>query len=631
MNISSDKFVRSPGASQVPGSGSRLSRSTAAIVLWLEAAVVPALFGQTLVQLTDLGSNIGPRLTRAVAQARISRSLFGRIGTKVNFINFGTVYQFAGDPDWSRLLVGLKDQWIHEYRNDAGPGGRIQDPGGIDISARKNFYTADQAKARLFAAVFDPNAQNLVSPKSWSGPFPRPVDLAWDGQASPTTLDFLYVLDDSLSSVTYWDVNAGVPGALAWSYGSKGSGVGQLLRPSGICAGKTAASNGGTQFTTYFYVVDRGNRRVVWLNRGSTGPSWLSVVSLSNWDPTDCAVDHFGNLYVVDQSNHHLYKFTYSLQLLATYGTYGKGATNYNTFAWPHAVSVPCGLKTVNSQTVWYCEGRVITAEQWSDSSGAVEHYLGLDVAITQQPSGTSPSFGYLTTDHARHVVKVYDMSSSEVRSLDPGYLTPSGTRTLYWDGYKNDGTPAPSGTYYFASYITSAYGCSGQSWCFKGLGSQTFYYAQTDTAGCNPQGPCSPPVGGASVEAEPTTLFLHQRILTNARPLAKIGGAAPSSVAEAASTPAPTLTELVRRLSLRGLAFSVTRAASTASVTVRVYSLSGRLIRILVNEQLAPGVYEIGWDGADDHGRPAAPGVYVAIMSAGSFRATQRLILRQP
>src|SRR5439155_11253759 len=161
MNISSDKFVRSPGASQVPGSGSRLSRSTAAIVLWLEAAVVPALFGQTLVQLTDLGSNIGPRLTRAVAQARISRSLFVRIGTKVNFIIFGTVYQFAGDPDWSRLLVGLKDQWIHEYRNDAGPGGRIQDPGGIDISARKNFYTADQAKARLFAAVFDPNAQNL--------------------------------------------------------------------------------------------------------------------------------------------------------------------------------------------------------------------------------------------------------------------------------------------------------------------------------------------------------------------------------------------------------------------------------------------------------------------------------------
>ena len=137
--------------------------------------------------------------------------------------------------------------------------------------------------------------------------------------------------------------------------------------------------------------------------------------------------------------------------------------------------------------------------------------------------------------------------------------------------------------------------------------------------------------MGGGSDGAEPTTLFLRQRILTTARPLAKIAGAAPPSAAEAASTPAPTLTELVRRFGLRGLAFSVTRAASAAPVTVRVYSLSGRLIRILVNEQLAPGVYEIGWDGADDHGRPAAPGVYVAIMSAGSFRATQRLILRQP
>jgi hypothetical protein len=58
---------------------------------------------------------------------------------------------------------------------------------------------------------------------------------------------------------------------------------------------------------------------------------------------------------------------------------------------------------------------------------------------------------------------------------------------------------------------------------------------------------------------------------------------------------------------------------------------MSGRSVRILVNEKLNPGVYEVGWDGNDDRGRPAAPGVYVAMMTLGSFKTTQRLILRQP
>ncbi len=613
---------------------SRAPRPWQAVTLFLVAGALsaPPTNAQTFVQLTDLGQNVGPRLTRTITKSRVNRILFGRIGTKVSFINNGVVYQFATDPDWGRVLIGNWDQWVHGYDNSSGPGGQFGQVEGIDVSARRNVYIADRDHARVVVAAFDLNVGNLVSPRQLtSSVLPRPVDIAWDGGATPLSTDYLYVVDDSSSAVTYWDFNGATPSTALWSYGTKGEVVGQFWYPSGICAGKTVGLNAGTQFTTYFYVVDRGNKRIVWLNRGASGPSWLGTTSVSGWDPIDCAVDHFGNVYVVDWGAHRIHKFTYSLALLASYGTYGKGPTNYNTFAWPHAISVPCGLKVVNSQTVWYCEGRVVTAEQWSDSSGAMEHYLGLDVAITQQPSGTSPSFGYLTTDHARHVVKVYDMSSSEISSLDPGYLSPSGTLTYFWQGYKNDGTPAPSGTYYFASYITSAYGCSGQSWCFKGLGSQTFYYTQTDTAGCDPRGRCTPPVGGGSDGAEPTTLFLRQRILTEPRPLAKIASAAPPSAAEAASTPAPTLTELVRRFGLRGLAFSVTRAASTAPVTVRVYSLSGRLIRILVNEQLAPGVYEIGWDGADDHGRPAAPGVYVAIMSAGSFRATQRLILRQP
>jgi hypothetical protein len=36
---------------------------------------------------------------------------------------------------------------------------------------------------------------------------------------------------------------------------------------------------------------------------------------------------------------------------------------------------------------VWYCEGRTITAELWSNTTGAVEHYLGIDASILAQPN----------------------------------------------------------------------------------------------------------------------------------------------------------------------------------------------------------------------------------------------------
>jgi hypothetical protein len=40
---------------------------------------------------------------------------------------------------------------------------------------------------------------------------------------------------------------------------------------------------------------------------------------------------------------------------------------------------LPARLKGVSTTTtVWYCEGRIITAERWSDNTGALEHWLGI-------------------------------------------------------------------------------------------------------------------------------------------------------------------------------------------------------------------------------------------------------------
>src|SRR5712692_1429519 len=400
-----------------------------------------------------------------------------------------------------------------------------------------------------------------------------------------------------------------------------------------MCVGKTPSPTGGTQFTNYFYVVDRGNRRIVWLSRGPSGPTWLGTYSTSGWDPTDCAVDHFGNLYIVEELSHRVNKFNYSLGLVTSYGSFGKGTNNYNTFAFPHAISVPCGLKVVNAQTVWYCEGRVVTAELWSDSTGAVEHYLNVEAFLVSGPDVSTPvaSFAYRTTDHANHYVYVRDWNNAVVRILAYNWLLPPGTLSWWWDGTRTDGTWAPPGNYSFEADIVSAYGC-GFSWCHPTIFTGTFWSNGQPPSTCTPKTPCvrATPDSANPWGPEPTTLFLHQRVIKESRPLTRIQaalGAAPSQPLQAQSG---SLSDVVRVYGLKGLAFSVTRPAAASPVSIRVYSLAGRLIRVLVNDRLDPGVYEIVWDGLDELGRPAAPGVYIAQMTAGTFRATQHLILRQ-
>lgn len=169
-------------------SASRFARASVAA-----AAVVTALgrgaHAQTFVQLTDLGQGIGARLTRSVANQRLGVALFGEIGTKVSFIDNGVVYQFASDPAWGRILSGRMNYWVHEYDNRAGPGGRLRQPLGIDVSARKYLYAADRANGVVFLAEFSPAAQNLVNPGVWtSAQFPRPVAVAWDGRTTPLTV-----------------------------------------------------------------------------------------------------------------------------------------------------------------------------------------------------------------------------------------------------------------------------------------------------------------------------------------------------------------------------------------------------------------------------------------------------------
>ena len=62
---------------------------------------------------------------------------------------------------------------------------------------------------------------------------------------------------------------------------------------------------------------------------------------------------------------------------------------------------------------------------------------------------------------------------------------------------------------------------------------------------------------------------------------------------------------------------------------SVRVYDVKGRLVRIvLTDEVLHPGEHTLGWDGKDETGTKVSPGVYYCRLQIGERSLTRRVIL---
>jgi len=65
----------------------------------------------------------------------------------------------------------------------------------------------------------------------------------------------------------------------------------------------------------------------------------------------------------------------------------------------------------------------------------------------------------------------------------------------------------------------------------------------------------------------------------------------------------------------------------SQGRVTLRVYSVSGRLVRTLVNTSMPAGVHRVPWDGRDSAGREAHSGIYFFKLTAGGVERTERVM----
>jgi len=64
------------------------------------------------------------------------------------------------------------------------------------------------------------------------------------------------------------------------------------------------------------------------------------------------------------------------------------------------------------------------------------------------------------------------------------------------------------------------------------------------------------------------------------------------------------------------------------SSVSLKVYDISGRLIRVLDGGVRSAGAYSIRWDGRDESGNPVPGGVYLCRLQTGGFAQTRSVVV---
>jgi hypothetical protein len=73
---------------------------------------------------------------------------------------------------------------------------------------------------------------------------------------------------------------------------------------------------------------------------------------------------------------------------------------------------------------------------------------------------------------------------------------------------------------------------------------------------------------------------------------------------------------------------FSLPGDLNNSRVKLDIFNMLGQKVRTLVHEKKMAGSHIIEWDGKNDQGMPAASGVYIYRLQAGSMTATRKMIL---
>jgi len=64
--------------------------------------------------------------------------------------------------------------------------------------------------------------------------------------------------------------------------------------------------------------------------------------------------------------------------------------------------------------------------------------------------------------------------------------------------------------------------------------------------------------------------------------------------------------------------------------VMLKVFDLTGRVVRVLADDDYPAGTHDVSWNATDAGGKPIAGGIYFLHVNAGSFSDTKRMYLQK-
>jgi len=388
------------------------------------------------------------RLSRTWTESKLGRALFSTPGPTASYYTAhymrsapyvsATYVQFVVDPSWNRIVYGNMNGWIKSFNDLIGPTSIAVDPSGrvfVGESGRKQVTVlrlegdGTSAQLRPLFTLSGATAPSAVAHSDNGTPL-DPAD------------DYLYVADAARGAVLKYGLSATGATLLATFTG--------FDSPTVLTVGRWNGVN-----NAFLYVVDQVAKRLRVLEDGGTTLTTVAEYR-GGYDSyfSSLAVDHFGDVYVADNTTSRLLKFTSSLEPLDEEG--GEGM-----YAALAAVNVPFGLITVDGQgTYWAGFDQLFAVEQWTPESGARRRTLGLrlrDIQFTTDENAGTITGRFTLTGFGSVGAHIFDASGNTVKTIVSTAMV-SGQKDLTWDRRDESGRLVPPGEYRYDLLATDPY-----------------------------------------------------------------------------------------------------------------------------------------------------------------------------
>jgi hypothetical protein len=404
--------------------------------------------GKTFIEIPVSREHDIDRLSRGVTRQKLDRALFGAPEKTVSYYSahymdrspfvVATYIQLVADPSWNRVLYGNLNAWIKSYDNVLGPSSLAVDPDG------RVFIGETGNKRITVLQIVGSGTEATLQYRFTISNIPHPTDIAHSDEGTPlnTADDVLYIADASQNKIFKYALGVSSASLVATFEG--------FDSPTSIAVGRwNAASNG------LFYVIDNlGKRLRVFDDLGAE----LSFIKEVRGDYSQyfksLKIDHFGNVYLVDNVNSRLIKYTDALEFLDSDG-------GDDTFAGIGAIDVPFGRIVVDGQgTYWAGFDQLFAVERWADNSGAQRRLLGLrmnDISFLADDDVSTIRSTLTLTDFGRVQVRVFNGANHLVRTISDAWMV-SGQKEFVWNRRSDSGLEVPPGVYRFDISAVQAY-----------------------------------------------------------------------------------------------------------------------------------------------------------------------------